>query len=136
MLPAWTGAPGPIAAATAAQAADFERYGIAGCLDRIATARPGWVADTLAASWPRHRQPQIVAALRAVALSNGPTTAELASLRMPVTVVAQADDPLHPIAVAELWADAIPGAELVTVRAAALADLGAAALSQHISGFR
>ena len=132
LLPAWTGRPTAVAAATAAQAEEFDRVGIPAALSRIQRSWPGWVADTLADSWPRHDPARIGGALRAVAASRGPEPAELAMLDLPVTVVAVPGDPLHPAAVAARWAELLPAGRLVTTRAACLADLGAAALS----GFR
>jgi pimeloyl-ACP methyl ester carboxylesterase len=128
LLPAWTGAPGQVAAATATQADEFDRIGVAAALVRIRAEHPGWVAEALAESWPLHAPARFTAALRAVAVSRGPTAEELAGLRLPVTVVASAADPLHPAAVAAQWAGLLPAGRLVTVRAAHLADLGAAAL--------
>lgn len=129
VLPAWTGAPGDTAAATAAQAEAFAAVGVGAELARIVAAYPGWVADALAASWPAHNRERIVAALRAVAASRGPTEPELAALRVPVSVVALAGDPLHPEGVARRWAAAIPDATLTVVAGNGLVDLGRAALA-------
>lgn len=127
VMPAWTGPPGPAAAATAAQADEFARVGVDAALRRITREHPGWVADALAASWPLHDRDGIVAALQAVASSTAPTERELAAIAVPTTVVALADDPLHPAAVARAWAALIPRSRLVVVAASSLADLGTAA---------
>lgn len=127
VMPAWTGPPDATAAATAAQADELARTGIDTALRRITRDHPGWVADALAAAWPQHDLDGLVAALRAVAASSAPTEQDLARLAVPATVVALADDPLHPEAVARRWAAAIPAATLVVVRATTLADLGTAA---------
>lgn len=127
VMPAWTGAPEATAAATAAQADELERAGVDATLRRILAGHPGWVADALAASWPLHDPAGIVAALRIVAASRGPTDAELAAIRVPTTVVALAGDVLHPERVARHWASVVPRARLVVTAAAALADLGTAA---------
>jgi pimeloyl-ACP methyl ester carboxylesterase len=122
-LPAWTGVPGPVAAATAASAATVERVGTAAALERAA-AGPGavrWVADELAAAWPAYGT-RLAASLRAAAAADGPTPAELAALRVPVGVVAFTDDPMHPVAVAQEWVRVIPRGGLARLR---LADLGA-----------
>lgn len=129
VLPAWTGAPDGIAAATAAQADAFAAVGVGAELARIVAAYPGWVSDALAASWPAHDRQRIVAALRAVATSRGSTEAELAGLKVPTSVVALAGDPLHPASVARRWVDVIPDATLTVVAANGLADLGRAALA-------
>jgi hypothetical protein len=65
-----------------------------------------------------HEHPGAVAdALRAVPRSRPfGTVQELGALEMPVAVVASADDadPGHPQAIGEAYAEAIPGARLVT----------------------
>lgn len=129
VMPAWTGAPGVTAAATAAQADEFAQVGVDAALRRITSDHPGWIADALAESWPLHDPDGIIVALRAVASSAAPTEGELASIEVPTTVVALTDDPLHPAAVAQVWAALIPRSRLVVVTAGSLADLGAAARS-------
>ena len=129
VMPAWTGPPGLTAAATSAQADEFSRVGVDCALRRITRDHPGWIADALAASWPLHDRDGVVAALRAVASSAGPSERELAAIEVPTTVVALADDPLHPASVAQLWSELLPRGRLVVVTASSLADLGAAARS-------
>lgn len=107
-LPAWTGAPGAVAAATAASADLVERLGTAAALAAAGTA-VGWVAAELAAAWPAYGD-GLAASLRAAAAAPGPTLAELAALPVPAGLVTFADDPLHPAAVAQEWAAAIPRA--------------------------
>ena len=129
-LPAWTGAPGAVAAATAASAAQVDRLGTTGAL-AAAGAGVGWVAEELAAAWPAYGD-ELAASLRAAAAAAGPTPGELASVRVPVGLVAFTDDPVHPVAVAREWAAALPRAalcelDLATV-AADRAVLGATAL--------
>lgn len=109
-LPAWTGRPDVVAAANAAQAAELLRLGTAACLERICRDHPGWVADELAAAWPTHDVAAFAALLTALAASDGPTPELLAGLTVPAAVVALADDPMHPAAVAELWATVLPRA--------------------------
>jgi hypothetical protein len=48
--------------------------------------------------------------LSALAASDGPTPELLAALDVPAGIVALADDPMHPAAVAELWAASLPSA--------------------------
>jgi len=138
-LPAWTGAPGAVAAATAASADLVERLGTAAALAAAGTA-VGWVAAELAAAWPAYRD-GLAASLRAAAAAPGPTLAELAALPVPAGLVTFADDPLHPAAVAHEWAAAIPRAavrELPLVAPAAgrsvLATTALAALAAARSG--
>ncbi len=78
-LPAWTGTPGAVAAATAASAELVDRLGTAGALAAAGTA-VGWVAAELAAAWPAYGD-GLAASLRAAAAAPGPTRAELAALR-------------------------------------------------------
>ena len=108
VLPAWTGAPGGVAAATAASAGLVERLGTAGALAAAGTA-VGWVAAELTAAWPAYGD-GLAPSLRAAAAAPGPTLAELSALGVPAGLVAFPDDPLHPAAVAHEWAAAIPRA--------------------------
>jgi pimeloyl-ACP methyl ester carboxylesterase len=109
-LPAWTGAPAAVAAATSAAADTVDRLGTAGALAAAGDA-VGWVADELAAAWPGYGT-GLAASLRAAAAAPGPSRAELAALAVPAGVVAFTDDPLHPAAVAREWAATAPYAAL------------------------
>jgi pimeloyl-ACP methyl ester carboxylesterase len=120
VLPAWTGPPGAVAAATAASADTVDRLGTDGALAAAGDAVP-WVAAELAAAWPAYGT-GLAASLRAAAGGPGPTVAELAGLDVPAGVVAFTDDPLHPYGVAREWAGALPRAGL---RALTLADAAA-----------
>jgi pimeloyl-ACP methyl ester carboxylesterase len=138
-LPAWTGAPGAVAAATAASADLVERLGTAAALAAAGTA-VGWVAAELAAAWPAYGD-GLAASLRAAAAAPGPTLAELAALPVPAGLVTFTDDPLHPAGVAHEWAAAMPRAavrELPLVAPAAgrsvLATTALAALAAARSG--
>jgi pimeloyl-ACP methyl ester carboxylesterase len=131
VLPAWTGPPGPVAAATAASAGTIDRLGTDGALAAAGTAVP-WVAAELAAAWPGYGD-RLAASLRAAADAPGPSRAELAALPVPAGLVAFADDPLHPYEVAQEWAATLPRAALRTLHlsdaAADRAVLGTAALA-------
>jgi len=138
-LPAWTGAPGAVAAATAASADLVERLGTAAALAAAGTA-VGWVAAELATAWPAYGD-GLAASLRAAAAAPGPTLAELAALPVPAGLVTFAGDPLHPAAVAHEWAAAMPRAtvrELPLVAPAAdrsvLATTALAALAAARAG--
>jgi pimeloyl-ACP methyl ester carboxylesterase len=109
-LPAWTGPPGAVAAATAAAAESVELLGTAGALAAAGEA-VGWVAAELAAAWPGYGS-RLAASLRAAAPAPGPTRAELAGLTVPAGIVAFTDDPLHPATVAREWAATAPQAAL------------------------
>jgi pimeloyl-ACP methyl ester carboxylesterase len=131
VLPAWTGSPGTVAAATATAADTIDRLGTDGALAAAGTAVP-WVAAELAAAWPGYGD-QLGASLRAAAAADGPSRAELAALPVPAGLVAFADDPLHPYEVAQEWAAAVPRAALRTLHlrdaAADPSILGAEALA-------
>jgi pimeloyl-ACP methyl ester carboxylesterase len=133
VMPAWTGDPDAVAAANAVQAAELAAVGTSAVLRRIGEDHPGWVADELAAAWPRHDPESFVAALRGLARSAAPAVDELARIEVPVGVVALRDDPMHPATVAHRWAEALPRAVLAEVEFAAPATdrsvLGAAAVT-------
>jgi pimeloyl-ACP methyl ester carboxylesterase len=118
VMPAWTGAPGPVALATAAAADDVERRGSAGVLAALAqdpAMADDWVLDELARGWARYDDQSLVLSLRAAASSPAPSRDELRRICAPTAVVALDDDPLHPLDVAQEWADAVPGARLTVV---------------------
>jgi pimeloyl-ACP methyl ester carboxylesterase len=102
----------------------LEQGGVDGFIDAYGTPREGpWQETVLKVLRQRlslHEHPEAVAdALRVVPRSHPfGTIAELAAIAVPVAVVASDDepDPGHPRAVGEAYADAIPGARLVTDR--------------------
>ena len=124
-MPAWTGPPGPVAAASAAAAQEVERVGVAAAVAAVrrrtaSWPHAAWVVEELASAWPRHSAAELTASLRATSHSSGPTIGELAAVAVPCGVVALTDDPLHPAAVARDWAATIPGAKLVETDLAAV----------------
>jgi hypothetical protein len=134
VMPAWSGPPGEVAAATVHAADEVEQRGARAVLDRLRadpTTAHDWVLDELERGWTTYDDEQLVAALRAAGASRGPTTDELRCVLAPAAVVALADDPLHPEAVARTWAAALPRAALVVVERSAPATnrgaLGSAA---------
>lgn len=134
-MPAWTGRPGAVAAASTTTAAEVERDGVATVLKRIvAAATPAvtWVADELATAWPDYCDADLAATLRSTGASAGPSPAELAAVPVPCGVAVLGDDPMHPLAVGREWAATAPRAELVTTQLAAVgndrAALGRAAV--------
>lgn len=125
-LPAWTGPPSAVAAASARAAAEVDRHGTAGALGRVRSGGgPGWVTDELAAAWPRYG-PALAATLRAAATAPGPDPAVLRRIDLPAGIVAFRDDPLHPAAVAAQWAALLPRCRVEWLRLAdCAADRGA-----------
>jgi pimeloyl-ACP methyl ester carboxylesterase len=117
VMPAWTGAPDGVAAVSGATAAELAADGVETVLARLRgiPTEAGWVLDELSRAWRRRVPHDLVAELRGVAASAGPTEAELAALTVPCGVVALRDDPLHPAAVAARWADVLPRAVLGSV---------------------
>jgi pimeloyl-ACP methyl ester carboxylesterase len=133
-LPAWLGPPAGAPAAVAAQAsADaVRRDGVGRTLAEVrATAGQRWLADELDRAW-RGYGDALADSLAAAAATTAPSTDELRRLTVPAGIVALSDDPLHPHAVARLWADALPRAAVVTTSLRAVgrdrATLGRAAV--------
>lgn len=115
-LPAWSGsADGAVAAASAAATADaLRRDGLDATVATMARTSPAWLAQELGRSW-RALHPELVDQLVAAARYHAPQAAEIAELSVPLGVVAAADDPLHPLAVAQAWCAAAPRAALIEV---------------------
>lgn len=95
------------------------------------TAVP-WVAAEIRAAWPTYESNELLHELRTASVATTPTAAELANCRVPTGVVALAGDPVHPVEVAAMWANAIPRAALETVPlvgpATSVSVIGAAAV--------
>ncbi|CAM2973489.1 alpha/beta hydrolase [Saccharomonospora xinjiangensis] len=113
-LPAWNG---PSAAAPAAVAANassdlIERHGLDTALALATRDVAPWLADELSRAWRRHGA-GLAASLRAAARHPAPELAELRTLDVPVGIAACVDDPVHPVAVARAWAEALPRSALV-----------------------
>lgn len=122
-LPGWLGSPGgaPAAAAARASADAVNALGLEDALAHATADVPAWLATQLRRSWPRYGD-ALAESLLLAAESTAPDTAELADCQVPSVVIGCLDDPVHPFGTARAWAEAIPGAELRTVR---LAELGA-----------
>lgn len=88
--------------------------GVSSMVDRFRrdTEMLPWLRDVLVRDWAAHDPTSLAAAL--VALDGGlaPTTTELASLQVPLGLVAWPDDPGHPIDVAHSWARTAPRSHL------------------------
>lgn len=132
-LPAWTGPPAGAPAALAAQASAgaVRAGGVVPALAAVRAAGPGWLADELARSW-RGQAAGLAETLEAAAAASAPTLRQLRGLDVPAGVVGLRDDPVHPLAIARGWADALPRAHLVTSALEAVgrdrASLGRAAV--------
>ncbi|WP_067894644.1 alpha/beta fold hydrolase [Nocardia vaccinii] len=122
-LPAWTGADTtgcPAALSAAATAAQLRADGLEAVVERMRLSSPAWLAQALTQSW-RGQWPDLPQALEEAAGYAWPTPETLAGLQVPTVIVSAVDDPVHPAAVAEDWAELIPRAEL---RHITLAELG------------
>ena len=119
-LPAWTGPSegAPAALAARLSAAQVRAGGMDAALASAAAGTPPWLAAELGRAWPRHGD-GLAPALEAAAAEPGPTADELAGLDVPAGVAALADDPVHPLTVAEQWQRLLPRSTLVTARLAA-----------------
>ncbi|MEU0879828.1 alpha/beta hydrolase [Lentzea sp. NPDC005914] len=110
-LPAWTGTPEH---APAAQAAKISAEIVANQgLETALQGTTGWLRNELTRAW-RGYGDQLVPHLEEAATSAAPTLEELKTLDVPTGIVGCTDDPIHPIEIAEQWANAIPRAVLTT----------------------
>lgn len=110
VMPAWMGLPRAVAGLTAHTAAEIEQVGVDAVLRRIRAAGDDWITSELVRAWSS--APDLAAQLRVAAAQPAPTPIDLASVTGPATVVGLADDPTHPLEVAQAWADQIPEAHL------------------------
>lgn len=123
MGPAFGSSPIDMVAAGFSIFADFiEEHGADKAIDKLiesvplvsemASEDPGMIED-LRAQWNSHEPPSIVAAMRGVPKSRPFEDIEqLASVSVPTLIVASAGDPIHPLAVAQEYAQHIPQAQL------------------------
>ena len=121
-LPAWTGDPTGSPAALSARftAGSLREHGLDSVTATMAESSPEWLARTLTRSWAS-QWPALPRALDEAASYRGPELDRLARIDTPTVVVGAIDDPVHPIAVAEQWARALPRGVLRTVT---LTDIG------------
>ncbi|HEX5493121.1 MAG TPA: alpha/beta hydrolase [Mycobacteriales bacterium] len=117
-LPAWTGRPGAVAAASTRAAGRLRADGLADTLADIRRRAVPWVAEEVIRAWPRYGG-ALADTLDAAASSPGPDRSELRGIGVPVGLVAFVDDPLHPADVAERWHATLARSSL---RRLALAD--------------
>jgi hypothetical protein len=131
VMPAWTGEPDGIAGLTSSTAVAVETRGRGAVLAEIMASAPDdWVVRELADGWATYTDDELAATLRAAAGSPAPSLDDLARLEPAVAVVALADDPLHPEAVARDWAAATNRSALETVaRQAPAQDVNALGLA-------
>lgn len=113
VMPAWVGRPESVAALTAHTAREIRTGSVGAVLERIdAEAGADWIAEELRRAWSGMPGDELVRALDVASRQPAPGAGELAQVRGPATIVGLADDPTHPLAVAHLWAQSIPRADL------------------------
>ncbi|MBK1788740.1 alpha/beta fold hydrolase [Prauserella cavernicola] len=112
-LPAWNGDPGAAPAALAARASAelVEREGLDAALAMSTAGIAPWLAAELDRAWRGHGE-GLSASLRSAAAHRAPELDRLRELDVPVGIAACADDPVHPAAVADAWAAALPRASV------------------------
>jgi pimeloyl-ACP methyl ester carboxylesterase len=101
-------------------------------IDEVAQGAVPWVADEIRAAWPKYQPTELIRELTTASRAMPPGPEELARCKVPTGIVALADDPLHPLDVAEMWARMIPSVAVETVQlsepAGDVAVIGAAAV--------
>lgn len=133
-MPGWHGvpgdAPGSVAARIGADAVDAD--GVDQALAAATAGVPAWLARELSRAW-RRAGTGLADSLRTAAQRPAPTLSQLGVLDVPAGVAGCVDDQVHPLAVADAWADALPCADIGTITFAELgadpAALGRAALT-------
>lgn len=105
VLPPWTGTPDCAPAAVSARhtAATLRRDGLEATTAGMRSSSPQWLADELTRSW-RRQWPALPDAMEEAAAYVAPTEQDLRQLRVPLALVAAADDMIHPASVAADWA--------------------------------
>jgi pimeloyl-ACP methyl ester carboxylesterase len=111
VMPAWLGKPQDVAALTSATADAVARTSVQEVLSAL-DAEGDWVVDELRRAWTCTPRDHLVKALRVAARQTAPEPHELTRIAAQTTVVALADDPTHPLTVAQAWAHSVPGADL------------------------
>lgn len=123
-LPAWTGpdtAACPAALSARVTAAQVRADGLEPTIARMRESSPAWLAETLTESW-RGYGDRLPEALEEASRFAWPSERLLRAVPVPAVVIGATGDPVHPVAVAERWAELMPRATLHRVT---LAEFGA-----------
>lgn len=112
-MPAWCGAPdaAPAARLATVSAQLVVDHGVEEAIRIACHGVPDWLGAELTRSWRRYGA-GLAASLAAAAHEPAPAAEELRGLDVPAGVGCCTDDPVHPVAVAEQWAAALPTAAL------------------------
>ncbi|GAA2049857.1 alpha/beta hydrolase [Williamsia deligens] len=106
--------PAPAAAAALTTVALLEDEGLDAALAALRAGAPPWLADELTRSWTA-LGPHLTAHLREAATTVIPSSEDLARLAAPTALIAIADDPVHPAAVAQEWARQVHTGSMGTI---------------------
>jgi pimeloyl-ACP methyl ester carboxylesterase len=105
---------------------------VAALIDDVAREAIPWVAAEIRAAWSTYDPAELARELHTASTAPPPSLGDLARCRVATGIVAMADDPVHPVAVAEAWQRAIPRSAMETVQlhapANGLAVIGHAAV--------
>jgi pimeloyl-ACP methyl ester carboxylesterase len=139
-LPPPPGQPAPADSEDPGQVPDIQNL-----VDEVCRTAVPWVAQEIRSSWLTYEPADLIRELRTASTAMPPTQDALSRCRIPTGIVALADDPVHPVEVATMWAQAIPHAAVETVHLYEPGDdvsvLGAAAVhawqrAQSVTGSR
>ncbi len=123
-LPGVAGPASTPAAANRATAAELNADGVAAVLDRMASADQAlpWVVKEVRHAWTQHAPASLIAGLRAAAAATPVPDDVLATIAVPVGIVAALDDAGHPLSVARRLASLLREAALETLLLTSMAD--------------
>lgn len=115
-LPPWLGPPraAPAAHSAAWTAALIRAHGLEETIRQMSSGSPAWLSAELERSW-RAAGPHLLSQLDAAANYFAPTADMVARLRVPLSIVAASDDPVHPAVVARAWHDAADSSVLTEI---------------------
>lgn len=114
-LPAWIGSAddAPAAASAKFTAGQLRSEGLEAVIAAMLASSPAWLGAELERSW-RSQWPDLPAALDEAASYHSLGESELRAVGVPVGIASAVDDPVHPAAVAQSWAAALPRGAVAT----------------------
>jgi hypothetical protein len=111
VLPAWTGAPGPAAAATASASAEIADQGIESVTRRLTSqAEHPDIVRLLRTAWSDYSDAGLADCLATASTGRAPTPDELARIGAPIDLVGWHADAFHPVDVIHEWMRHLPRA--------------------------
>ncbi|MBO0840533.1 MAG: alpha/beta hydrolase [Sciscionella sp.] len=109
----------PAAVAARHSALRVDQLGVDAALAEAVDGLPSWLATELSRAWRGYRD-ELATSFRLAADRPAPSATTLRTLRMPAGVAGCTDDAVHPSAVADRWAGALPNAAVCHSTLAAL----------------